>query len=242
MKDSLGDRQKTYENVYRHYLIRRMPVIIRIDGKAFSSFTRGCNRPFDQDIINCMTEAALAVAKEMQGFCCAYVQSDEASFLLVDYQQLETEAWFDNNVNKLVSISASIMTARFNELWAKRNGKLAHFDSRAFNVPREDVSNYFLWRNQDWERNSLQMYAQSNFSHKELHKKNKVDMHEMLHQKGKNWATDLNDQQKNGTWLIRCSAGDLTCIFTRYDIHPTYAEIAEVVEPFVSPEETDEKV
>lgn len=233
-KNNLGNRMKRYENVNRNFLTNRTPVIVRIDGKAFHSFTKGCNKPFDDNIIKAMIEAAKGLANEMQGFKIGYVQSDEASFLLTDYDDINTSAWFDNNINKIVSVSASIFTAHFNDRYEPSNKKssckgkkLAYFDARAFNVPESDVSNYFMWRAKDWERNSLQMFAMSFFSHKQLHLKNRQKIHEMLHLEGKNWYY-LADIYKNGTWI--CKDGQV-----RHDIIPTYDFVNKFVEEALNP-------
>ena len=218
---SLGDRIKRYEGSSRHYLTPRMPVIVRIDGRAFHTFTKGADKPFDKSIMTSMVCAATDVAMDMQGFKAGYVQSDEATFLLTDYDDLETQGWFGYNLSKIISISAGLMSVKFN-YFCGDTGLSPVFDSRAFNVPREDVVNTFLWRAQDWERNSLQMYARSFFSHKELHKKNREDIHNMLHKIGKNWTTDLTDQEKNGTFILPKEEGGLKL---RYDVPPKYLEI-----------------
>lgn len=203
IQDSLGDRVKGYEAAYNHKFTRRTPLIIRVDGKAFHTFTRGCKKPFDQDLINAMAHAATETAKEMQGFKLAYVQSDECTFLLTDYDDLRTGAWFGYEVNKIVSIAASAFTAHFNWYWHIRCDQpysTAMFDARAFNVPRDDWQNVFIWRQQDWARNSLQMLSRAHYSHKELEGKNTADMHELLYEKGINWA-ELSSQHKNGTFI-----------------------------------------
>lgn len=208
MRNELGNRIKeNYENRYRHSLTRRTPVIIRVDGKAFHTLTRGCAKPFDQNLINSMVASAEQVAREIQGFKLAYVQSDEASFLLTDYDQLDTDAWFDYNLQKMVSVTTAMMTAHFNShIWALKDhpmkDRMAFFDARAFNIPEDEIANYFLWRAKDWERNSLQMLARAHFSQKELHGKNRAGLHELLHQKGINWA-DCSLQHKNGTFIDR---------------------------------------
>ncbi|ATN88932.1 hypothetical protein SEA_SCHATZIE_121 [Mycobacterium phage Schatzie] len=206
MNDSLGDRIKRYEAAYNHRLTPRSPLIIRVDGRAFHTYTRGLRRPFDGDLMAVMVMAAQCTAAEMQGFKLGFVQSDEATFLLTDYDDLDTQGWFGYELNKVVSLSASLFTAHFNHLAADRFGsridRLASFDSRAFNVPAEDVPNVFIWRQRDWERNSLQMLARSHFSHKELHGKGRREMHDMLHGIGTNWA-DLSSREKNGTFILR---------------------------------------
>lgn len=216
---SLGDRIKRYEAVAGMSATPRMPLMVRVDGRAFHTFCRGLEKPFDQNLINAMVGAATYVAQDMQGFKAAYIQSDEATFCITDYDDITTMGWFDYDLFKVVSISAALMTAAFNghQAW----GRPALFDSRAFSVPADDVVNAFLWRAKDWERNSLQMYARAYFSSKQLHGKKRADMHEMLHSVGKNWAIDLPDQQRNGTFLIRTADG----IVERHDILPSYEAI-----------------
>lgn len=116
------------------------------------------------------------------------------------------------------------------------SGRLPVFDARAFNVPREDVTNYFLWRAKDWERNSLQMYARSFFSHKELEGKNSADIHEMLHEIGKNWTRDLDNRARNGAMITRDSE---TCLGHCVHISPRYEDIAALIDPFISPVEEE---
>ena len=226
---NLGDRMKAnYEGRDRHYLTRRIPVIIRVDGRAFHSFSRGCDKPFDTDILETMVKAARSVCEDVQGCKAAYIQSDEASFLLTDYDKLTTEAWFDYNQSKVESISAALMTAWFNKRWPYAD--MAMFDSRAFNIPREEVSNYFLWRMKDWERNSVSMYCQANFSHKQLHGKDRAAQHELLHSVGKNWTTDLTAQERNGTFLLRGEEGKYD---ERHDILPNWPEVDAVIGPLL---------
>jgi len=142
---------------------------------------------------------------------------------LTDYDKLETQGWFGYELPKLISISASLMTAHFNDI--STLPKLVTFDSRAFSLPREEVVNMFLWRARDWKRNSLSMYCRSFFSHKELHKKKEEDMHEMLHSIGKNWSTDLSKREKNGTFLIK----SFEKIETIDYIEPSYESIKSVI-------------
>lgn len=195
---SIGSRIKRYESVSNYRLTPRSCLFIRVDGRAFHSYTKDANRPFDNGIIKSMNYAAKETAKEMQGFKLAYVQSDECTFMLTDFDTLSTQGWFDYKLNKVVSISASAFTAHFNHV--RRGHGLALFDSRAFVVPRDDAPNVFVWRQKDWERNSLQMLARVTFSHKELDKKSSAEIHEMLHKRGINWA-NLQDVYKNGTFI-----------------------------------------
>lgn len=229
-KDSLGDRMKGYENISRIYLTRRCPVIIRIDGKAFHSFTRGFKRPFDEILIQSMQETAKYLCENIQGCKLAYTQSDEISLLLVDYEKITSQAWFENNLQKIVSIAASMATMKFNKVFEskvkeyidvlfhlqdldieneylktlnKAIDKGAMFDARAFILPKEEVCNYFIWRQQDATRNSIQMVAQSEFSHKELHGKNCNQLQDMLHeQKDINW-NDYDPVYKRGSCIVK---------------------------------------
>lgn len=197
-KDSLGDRMKSnYEDRQRFYLTRRTPVIMRLDGKAFHTVTKKAEKPYDGTIINTMQATALKLLQEIQGAKCAYVQSDEISILITDFDALQTEAWFDYNLNKMVSISSAIASVEFSKLF----GKSVYFDSRVFNIPKEEVTNYFRWRYLDWVRNSIQMLAQSLYSQKQLHGKNTSILQDMCMDKGINWSK-LDPIYKNGTFYM----------------------------------------
>lgn len=184
-KDNLGDRMKeNYENRAKTQLLRRTPVIIRLDGKAFHTFTRGFKKPFDNILTEAMQQTMLTLCKEIQGCVLGYTQSDEITLILTDYKKLETAAWFDYDVQKICSVSASIATLAFNKCFLKEMmqnkvglansvhfqawTKGALFDSRCFNIPKEEVANCILWRQQDAIRNSINSVGQANFSHKEL--------------------------------------------------------------------------
>lgn len=198
-KQSLGDRMKNYyENPFKIKLPMRMPVIIRLDGRAFHTYTRKCKKPFDSILIERMINTAKYLCENIQGAELAYTQSDEISILLHNYKRLNSGSWFDNEVQKIVSISAGMASSYF----SMDAGKLLQFDSRVFVLPEQEVCNYFIWRQQDWERNSIQMLAQSLYSHKELHKKNNSQLQELCFKKGKNW-NDLSIQIKRGTCIVK---------------------------------------
>lgn len=207
---SLNDRMKNnYENRSKTYLTRRMPVIIRIDGKAFHTLTRGLNRPFDEILHEAMNYTMQYLCKNIQGCKLGYTQSDEITLLLTDYDKLDTDAWFDYAVQKICSVSASMATMafnrKFNELttnylksdiyvnhyWEETVSKYsktlksivergAMFDARCFNIPKEEVTNCFIWRQQDATRNAVQMLGQTYFSHKALDNKSISDIQDML--------------------------------------------------------------
>lgn len=206
---------KRYEGVPRHFLTRRVPAIIRIDGKAFHTFTKEMKKPFDRILVNTMQETMKYLCKNVQGCVFGYTQSDEITLVLTDYATLATDAWFGYNVQKMTSISASMATLAFNASFIdmaecaeqyydtyadvqkllefdfsiyKRKFGRALFDSRVFSIPAEEVCNCLIWRQQDATRNSIEAVGQANFSHKELHGKSCNDIQEMLwSQRNINW-------------------------------------------------------
>lgn len=239
-KTTLGDRMKNnYENISRYYLTRRMPVIIRIDGKAFHTFTRGFKKPFDDVLVNTMQDTMKYLCENIQGCVLGYTQSDEISLVLTDYAELTTDAWFGNNLQKMCSVSASMATLAFNKAFTRNISKQskrlytehleekdaayietleiamnkgAMFDSRVFTIPKEEVCNYMLWRQQDATRNSILSVGQANFSHKDLHGKSCNNIQDMLMtQKGINW-NDYATTLKRGSCCIKVDDG-----LTAYD-------------------------
>lgn len=183
--------KEQYEDRYRILLPRRSYTIVRVDGRAFHTWTRGLSRPYDASLLDAMNLTALELCKEMAGARIGYVQSDEISVLLTDFEKIDTAAWFDNNLQKLCSISASIATAAFNQVWVDWNERKipAHFDSRVFQIPDPiEVENYFVARQKDAVRNSVAMVAQHYCSHKELHGVPVEKMHDLIHKHGDNWS------------------------------------------------------
>jgi tRNA(His) 5'-end guanylyltransferase len=182
-KDGLdiGNRMKEkYEKVTAYCLPRRVPVIIRIDGRAFHTITRKrFGKAWSMEFVEQMIQMAKAVMDDMQGCKFCYSQSDEVSFLLTDYKTIRTEPWFDYDLRKLISISASMASAVFSAMY----GKPVCFDSRAFSMPQDEVVNYFLWRQIDATRNAIQMAGREYFSHKELQNKSCNEIQELLFQK-----------------------------------------------------------
>jgi tRNA(His) 5'-end guanylyltransferase len=177
MKDDLGNRmKKNYENRTRYFLPRRTNTIIRIDGEAFHTFTRGFDKPFDYILMSAMDNTTKSLCGEIQGCVMGYCQSDEISLLLTDFDKPTTDAWFDGNIQKIVSVSASMATGFFNDHLRSASDlnygdpfaltdKTAFFDARVFTIPDNDeVINYFIWRQKDAVRNSISMVAQSLYS------------------------------------------------------------------------------
>lgn len=241
VNDELGKRMKEfYEARTKTYLSRRTPVAIRIDGKAFHTFTRGFQKPFDEVLGNAMVRTMEYLCKNIQGCVFGYTQSDEITLLLVDYKQLNSEAWFDYQTQKMCSISASMATMAFNkyfkeemkrwwetaykgvkwdspeweeidkllETYANACEKGAMFDSRVFNIPKEEACNLVYWRQLDATRNSIQMVGQANFSHSELQGCSCNVIQDMLHeQRGINW-NDFPTRWKRGTAWTRARGVD----------------------------------
>lgn len=214
---SLGDRMKNYENAYRVYLPNRLPVIVRVDMRAGHTYTHGFQRPFDPYMHEAMVETAKELCAEASGCKMAYTQSDEISLLVTNNDTIETQPWFGNNLQKIVSLTAAKAsiafqkamnkiylntTTRIDEINSNYTTYIEHlddvmFDSRAFILPEDEVVNYFLWRQRDMERNSIQMAARAYFSHKECDNKNCDELQEMLFQKGINW-NDYKVWEKRG--------------------------------------------
>ena len=213
MPDSLGDRMKGYEGLPESTLMPRTPVVIRVDGKAFHTLTRSMERPWDDRLVKCMWETAQHLAEHIAGCKLAYVQSDEISLLLTDWDTYNTQPWFVYRVQKATSIAASMTTAAFTRAFlrefdgTKFTTRLPMFDARMWNVPQHEVNNYFLWRQQDASRNSVQMLARAHFSHSECHKKNNAHLQEMLFSKhGINW-NDTPTAMKRGACVVKDAEG-----------------------------------
>lgn len=256
LHDSLGDRMKEYESRNQYFLQRRTPVCIRVDMRAGHTFTRGFARPFDEVFGNAMVRTMEYCAKNIGNCVFAYCQSDEITFILVDYAKLETDAWFDYRTDKLCSISASMATMAFNKFFeeeidrwliSKLNdgatpeehqrldiyhgafNKGAMFDARCFNIPKEEATNLIYWRQLDATRNSIQMVGQANFSHNELQGKSCNVIQDMLHEeRGINW-NDFETRWKRGVAWTRHSGID-------YEMPILKGENREYVETVIYPE------
>lgn len=226
--DDLGCRMKTfYEQIPKTRLMRRCPVAIRCDGRSFHTFTKKFQKPFDEVLIKTMQETMKYLCENIQGCVLGYTQSDEVTLILVDYKKLTSSAFFDYEVQKICSITASMATMAFNKFFEKNIqefsesnecrgldikyldiyrealNKGAMFDARCFNIPKEEVTNLVYWRQLDATRNSIQMVGQANFSHRELQNKSCNDIQDMLMlQKGINW-NNLPTYQKRGSCCVK---------------------------------------
>jgi tRNA(His) 5'-end guanylyltransferase len=205
-KENMGDRMKHFESCFDFKFIRSLPMIVRLDGRAFHSWTKksGCARPFDHQMIQLMAETTKFLCENCDGCVFGYTQSDEISLLFLDSNSRDTTAWFDRRVQKLVSLTASMASCWFNTHNPYSVKTPAFFDSRAFIIPEEDIRNYFIWRQNDASKNSLSMLAQSLYSHKELIGKKRNDLQELCWAKGQNW-NDLSTQEKRGSAVYKVS-------------------------------------
>ena len=220
MFDKIGTEFKELEKAFQHTLPFHMPVIMRLDGKAFHTFTRPFKKPFSNIIHNAMVHTAAVLCKEIQNARFAYAQSDEISILI--YEQADkSQTWFGNRIQKMVSVASSVASNAFNRQIAReildrvdgdgfpiapfkdslpRNE--AVFDARVFSIDPDQVAKYFQWRQEDAVRNSISMLAQAHFSHKKLHKKNRHDMIAMLQSKDIEWKS-LENWKKYGSTIVK---------------------------------------
>lgn len=206
MSDDLGDRMKGYERretdrVFLPYI----PIYARIDGRCFSAFTRGMERPYDKS----MSDAMIAVTKALvdkTNAVCGYTQSDEIS-LAWWQEDPKSEIFFTGKTQKMVSILASMATAEFlieaMTRWPEKVTSRPTFDCRVFQLPNlTEGANAFLWRERDAVKNAISMAARHYYSHKALHLKSGAEMQEMLFQKGVNF-NDYPAFFKRGTFVQR---------------------------------------
>lgn len=205
-RDSLGDRMKWYERRFTDdVLMPLIPILARVDGRSFHTFTEGLERPYDKRLSDLMIATTKFLVQETNARC-GYVQSDEISlvWLAEDWEQ---EIFFGGNVHKMTSVIGSLASAYFNKELANYLPEKANlipvFDNRVWQVPANyEAVNCFLWREQDATRNSLQMATRSQYDHKEVEGKDSADMHEMLFKKGINW-NDYPTFFKRGTYVRR---------------------------------------
>lgn len=206
MNDDLGDRMKLYEGIEAgRRLMPLLPVMARIDGRAFHSFTRGMDRPFDAAFSQAMVDTTAALVRDT-GACMGYTQSDEIT-LAWHADNTRSQIWFDGRVAKMTSQLAAQATLTFYRLVLERMPQYAHrlpsFDARVWSVPnRAEGAKVFLWREWDATKNSISMAASAHYSHKALLGKSGRDKHDMLHAKGVNW-NDYPPMFKRGTYVQR---------------------------------------
>lgn len=246
MNLTLSDRMRKYENIERRYLTPCNAVILRLDGCHFHTYTKCFKKPYDSLFLNAMRVTAKLLCENIQGAKLAYTQSDEISILLIDFDKINSQRWFNGNIQKMVSVSASMASIYFykaleNEVYAfnyqtpeeyeyieKLKDHLADatavFDSRCFILPKEEVVNYFRWRQIDCTRNSIQSAAQTYFSPSEIHNKTCDQLQEMLFtEKNINWSK-YPSYFKNGSCIIKKE-------IEREVKNPKTGEIVNIIRP-----------
>lgn len=223
---------KLYENSNNLVLPKNVPLILRVDGRAFHTLTKKLDKPFDIRMMNMMNQVAQDLCKEIMNARIAFIQSDEISILI--YNHILSDVWFGNKLQKMTSISASVATlsaAKMLDNYGINYGNKLSFDSRVFLIPEKDVNNYFIWRQRDWERNSLQMLTRSYYTHAEVEGKNHIEMYDMLHVAGDNWD-NLPTEYKRG----RCVVYD--CENSKWTVDnniPVFAQQHGYIEKYLDP-------
>lgn len=260
---TLGDRMRNYEDVNRNYLTARLPVILRLDGKNFSNYTKGFKHPYDERFLEAMRRTAKNLCENVEGCKFAYTQSDEISLLLVSYRNLDTQGWFANNIQKMVSVAASMAAIYFyRNMWDVIDEYAAHsddyeyidkinnildtkyatFDCRCFVLPKEEVVNYFWWRQLDCNRNAVMSVAREYYSSKELMNKRTADKLNMMAQdEGINWEEDFPCFFRRGTGIYKdyftiFGADQTDCLRSKwlFDMNlPLFVHDREYLEKFI---------
>lgn len=204
------ERMKGYEKSSSNYLVKKVPVIIRLDGRAFKTLTKDLHKPYDEVMLSCMQDTMKYLCENIQGCVFGYTQSDEITLVLTDYENLDSCAWFDYSAQKSASVSASMATYAFimafiksicyfndkdtsyAEILNSTIRKNISFDARAFNVPKEDVINNIIWRQQDCINNSIISIGRTYYSHEELVGKTQKHILHMLEDKYVYWKDYSN--------------------------------------------------
>ena len=200
----LGDRMKSYERVFDISMPYRLPVIIRLDGKGFSNFTKKikAKKPFDNIFSSVMSQTMFDVAERIEGCVFGYTQSDEITLIIKNDQSLESTPWFGNRIQKITSVSASIASAAFNSLMQPDPDEympLAYFDARVFVVPSwQEAINCLIWRQQDCTKNSISSACFYEISKKE--DMGKKTARKLMHGLNKNQQQDLLWKETGINW------------------------------------------
>lgn len=203
-KDWLGDQIKAFEaRETSRRLMKGLPVVARLDGKAFHTFTRGLKKPYDDRLSSSMMETTKYLVDKTNALI-GYTQSDEIT-LVWDFPAGGSEFMYDGKLFKLLSLLSAMATAKFNSLIAKNIPEKAEllpvFDARVFQMPNKELAALALvWRELDASKNSVSMAASAYYSHKVLQGKNNAEKQELLFQKGINW-NDYPSFFKRGSYF-----------------------------------------
>lgn len=186
---TLGNRMKTYESVWHTSVSPNSYVVLRLDGRAFHTVLRNATKPYDVDVARALSTAAEKLCEQVPGAEFAYLQSDEISILMTDLRTVRSELWFGGDVQKLVSVGASVATQAFNDVIRPAPGYQAlagitqpgYFDARVLTLPHPiEVANYFVWRQRDAQRNAVTSAARAYFGQRDLNRKNVGEVRAML--------------------------------------------------------------
>lgn len=220
-RDEMGDRLKDFEGVESdRRFMPLLPICVRLDGKCFSKFTKGLNRPFDERFHAIMVDTTRRLVSETNALV-GYTQSDEISLIYYS-DRYDSQVFFDGRIQKMTSVLAAMCSVYFNHMvlniaqdleklsidkkdiiWSDKYLLMPVFDCRSWNVPSKmEATNTILWREMDATKNAISMAARHYFSHKELMDKHGGEMQEMLFQKGINF-NDYPDWFKRGTFIQR---------------------------------------
>jgi len=205
--DGLGDRCKQYEMAEAgRRALRGIPLLARLDGRAFHTFTRDLRRPYDETLSRCMIETTRSLVREATALV-GYTQSDEITLAWYEPSQSPSDYSFDGRFQKLASVLAGMASVRFLQLLLEhlpaKVSELPHFDCRVWQVPTlADAADVFIWREDDATKNSITMAARAVYTDRELHEKDSSVKQEMLFQKGINW-NDYPAYFKRGSYLQR---------------------------------------
>lgn len=234
----LDERMKRYEAISRQFLPRRSYTLMRLDGRAFHTYLAGCEKPFDRDFMSDMNLVTRRLVEEIQGARFAYTQSDEISLLITDFESPQSSAWFNGSVQKMASVAAGLASAYFTRLRMNWTG-LPMFDCRVWSMSDQvEVANYFVWRQRDAVRNSIQMVAQSQFTQARIHGKSGAELQEMLFQEcGINWDK-YPPECKRGRLTTRDDSGWLTFAAPHFKAEPT-TTLARLIPPLPSLQDKD---
>lgn len=232
VEKQMGDKFKEIEKVSRtiEYVENTKAIVIRVDGRAFHTFTRNMERPYSSVLEKCREAAATAVVTSLHP-TFAYYQSDEISFVwLVDQSKPNSQHPFNGRVDKLISVCASLTSVAFYQEYIKHEpdcNKLPHFDGRLAGTfdSSEEAMHCVMWRENDAMRNSLQMLAQSLCSHNELQNKNCNAQYTMCNSAGVDWLTAVPVSFRRGVYLRS----------TRIDVELTECQRNKIPEKYRPP-------
>jgi len=243
---SLEERMQRYESVFEGIVQPRTPIIVRLDGSNFSSYTEQLDsKPFNRKFIALMDKTAHEVCSRVQSVKFAYVASDEISLLIHPYKRFTSEPPFGGRIQKIVSITAGIASAFFTMnswmLW-KNDDSIdagqyidpAYFDARVFTMPENEVANYFVWRQRSYIRNAISGFARTVFSANDLFKKNSDEMLQMMKASGHDF-NELSATMQRGRAILYRNSGGYCSI---YDT-PKFSENRNMFEEMLKTEEPE---